>query len=144
MDVEKLTDRLNAPVQGTAADGLKLALTLLWERRDVCPRAVPVLVCHDEVVVECDADRAEEGKEWLVQTMKDGMDAVVNVMEPHIPIDVKASISKTWGVRDGAGLDQQNQGRLVGRALYPDGQQGREDQRPSYHLVAHIQIAADR
>jgi hypothetical protein len=25
-DVEKLTDRLNAPVQGTAADGLKLAL----------------------------------------------------------------------------------------------------------------------
>jgi DNA polymerase I len=97
MDVEKLADRLNAPVQGTAADGLKLALTLLWERRDVCPRAVAVLVCHDEVVVECDADREEEGKEWLVQPMKDGLDAVVNVMEPHIPIDVEASISKTWG-----------------------------------------------
>ena len=28
MDVERLTDRLNAPVQGTAADGLKLALAL--------------------------------------------------------------------------------------------------------------------
>jgi DNA polymerase-1 len=97
MDVEKLTDRLNAPVQGTAADGLKLALTLLWERRDVCPRAVAVLVCHDEVVVECDADREEEGKEWLVQPMKDGLDAVVNVMEPHIPIEVEASVFKTWG-----------------------------------------------
>jgi DNA polymerase I-like protein with 3'-5' exonuclease and polymerase domains len=29
MDVERLTDRLNAPVQGTGADGLKLALALL-------------------------------------------------------------------------------------------------------------------
>jgi DNA polymerase I len=96
MDVQKLTDRLNAPVQGTAADGLKLALALLWERRDECLGAVPVLVCHDEVVVECDADKAEEGKEWLVQAMKDGMDAVVNVKEPRILIEVEASVSKTW------------------------------------------------
>ena len=29
VDVERLTDRLNAPVQGIAADGLKLALALL-------------------------------------------------------------------------------------------------------------------
>jgi DNA polymerase I len=58
--VEKLTDRLNAPVQGTEADGLKLALALLWERRGECPEAVPALVCHYEVVVECDADQAAE------------------------------------------------------------------------------------
>jgi hypothetical protein len=70
---------------------------LLCERRGECPGAVPILVCHDEVVVECDADKAEEAKEWLVQAMKDGMDAVVNVMEPHIPIEVEASVSKTWG-----------------------------------------------
>jgi hypothetical protein len=37
MDVKKLTDRLNAPIQGTAADGLKLVLALLWERRSECP-----------------------------------------------------------------------------------------------------------
>ena len=48
MNVEKLTDRLNAPVQGSAADSLKLALALLWERRGECPGATPVLVCHDE------------------------------------------------------------------------------------------------
>jgi DNA polymerase I-like protein with 3'-5' exonuclease and polymerase domains len=35
---------------------------------------VPVLVCHDEVVVECDADKAEEAKEWLEKTMVDGME----------------------------------------------------------------------
>ncbi len=61
-NVQKVTDRLNAPVQGTAADGLKLALALLWERRSECPDAVPVLVCHDEVVVECDAERAADTK----------------------------------------------------------------------------------
>ncbi len=61
-DVLRLTDRLNSPVQGTGADGLKLALALLHERRDECPSAVPVLVCYDEVVVECDAKQAADAK----------------------------------------------------------------------------------
>src|SRR3712207_7136839 len=78
MGVEKLTDRLNAPVQGTGADGLKLALALLWERRKECPRAATVLVCHDEVVVECDVARAAEAKAWLQKAMIEGMAAVVN------------------------------------------------------------------
>ena len=74
-----------------------MALALLWERRAGCLGAVPVIVCHDEAVVECDADKAEEAKEWLVQAMKDGMDAGVNVTEPHIPIEVEASVSNSWG-----------------------------------------------
>ena len=45
--LEKLIDRLNVPVPGTAADGLKLAVALLWEHRGERPGAVPVLVCHD-------------------------------------------------------------------------------------------------
>jgi hypothetical protein len=47
------------------------------------------------VIVECDAEHAEEAKEWLVQAMKDGMNAVVNVVEPHVFIEVEASVSKT-------------------------------------------------
>ena len=70
---------------------------LLWERREECPGAVPIIACHDEVVGECDAEQAAEGKEWLVQAMKDGTDAVVNVKEPRILIEVEASVSKTWG-----------------------------------------------
>jgi hypothetical protein len=69
---------------------------LVWERRDECPGAVPVIACHDEVVVECDADKAANAKVWLEKAMIDGMDAVVNDMEPHILIEVEASISKTW------------------------------------------------
>src|SRR3712207_5713966 len=97
MDVEKLTDRLNAPVQGTGADGLKLALALLWERRKECPRAVPILVCHDEEVVECDADEAEEVKVWLEKAMIEGMGAVINgTDEVDVPVEVEAQIARSW------------------------------------------------
>ncbi len=97
LDVRSYTEHLNAPVQGTAADGMKMALALLWERRNECPGAAPILAVHDEIVVECDADKAQEAKEWLVRVMKDGMDAVVNTEEPYVPIEVEASVSKTWG-----------------------------------------------
>jgi DNA polymerase-1 len=98
MNVQKLTDRLNAPVQGTGADGLKLALALLWERRNQCPGAVPVLVCHDEVVVECDTEQAADAKAWLEKAMIEGMDTVLNGMdEVHVPVEVEARIARSWG-----------------------------------------------
>jgi hypothetical protein len=51
------------------------------------------------VVLECNADKAEEAKEWLDQAMNDGMDAVVNVTEPHILIEVESSASwRAWAV----------------------------------------------
>jgi DNA polymerase-1 len=100
-NVEKLTDRLNAPVQGTAADGLKLALALLWERRSECPGAVPVLVCHDEVVVECDAEKAADTRAWLEKPMVEGMAAVINgTGKARMPVEVDARIVKSW--REGA------------------------------------------
>jgi DNA polymerase-1 len=100
IDVQRLTDRLNAPVQGTAADGLKLALTLLWERRDECPEAVPVLVCHDEVVVECETERAADVESWLKKMMIEGMETVLNgTDEVDVPVEVEGRIARTWGER---------------------------------------------
>jgi DNA polymerase-1 len=96
-NVERLTDRLNAPVQGTGADGLKLALTLLWERRGECPGVTLVLVCHDEVVVECDAEKAVEVKVWLEKAMIEGMDAVINSTgKAPVPVEVEARIARSW------------------------------------------------
>ncbi len=97
-NVEKLTDRLNAPVQGTGADGLKLALALLWERRDECPGAVPVLVCHDEVVVECFAEQAADAKAWLEKAMIEGVDTVMNSAgKARVPVEVEARMVRRWG-----------------------------------------------
>ena len=95
---EKLTNCLNVPVQGTEADGLKLALLL--ERRGECPGTVPIIACHDEVVVECDAEQAEEAKIWLEKAMIEGMDVVLKGPdEAGIPIEVEARIARSWGER---------------------------------------------
>jgi len=57
---------------------LTLALALRWDRRKECPGAVPILVCHDEIVVECDVEHAADAKAWLEGTMIEGMDTVLN------------------------------------------------------------------
>jgi len=73
---------------------------LLWERRDECPGAVSVLVCHDEVVVECDADKAADAKAWLEGVMIESMDVVLNgTDEVDVPVEVEASIARSWGER---------------------------------------------
>jgi DNA polymerase-1 len=80
-------------IQGTGADGLKRALGLLWERRDECPGAVPVLFVHDEVVVECDADRANTAAAWLSRAMVDGMTPLI----APVPVAVEVMTAPTWG-----------------------------------------------
>jgi DNA polymerase-1 len=97
MDIERLTDRLNAPVQGTGADGMKVALAFLWERRGECPGVVPILVCHDEVVVECGAERAADAKVSLEKAMIEGIEAVLNnADEVDVPVEVEARIASHW------------------------------------------------
>src|SRR5262249_9747809 len=71
--VERFTEKLNTPVQGTGADGLKLALALLWERRHQCPDAFPVLAVHDEIVVEAEAEKSGTAVAWLKTAMVDAM-----------------------------------------------------------------------
>jgi len=87
------THRLNTPVQGTEADGLKLALALLWERRARVPGAFPVLVVHDEIVVECAQDQADTAATWLKQAMLDGMAPLID----PVPVEVEVKIGRTWG-----------------------------------------------
>jgi hypothetical protein len=71
---------------------------LLGERRDECPEAVPVLVCHDEIVVECDEDRGEEAKCWLEKAMVEGMDAVMNgTGKARMSVEIEARIARGWG-----------------------------------------------
>jgi DNA polymerase I-like protein with 3'-5' exonuclease and polymerase domains len=91
--VEHFTEKLNLPVQGTGADGLKRALALLWERRAECPAAVPVLAVHDELVVESPEGDAERAAAWLKRAMLDGMAPLVT----PVPIEVEVKVARTWG-----------------------------------------------
>jgi DNA polymerase-1 len=90
--ITRFTEKLNTPVQGSGADGLKQALALLWERRETCPGAFPILVVHDEIVVECDAGQAEAAAEWLRTSMIDGM---AGLLDP-VPCEVEVKVGQTW------------------------------------------------
>lgn len=90
--VERYSEKLNTPIQGTGADGTKAALKRLWEDRERFPTAFPVLIVHDEIVVECDEDDAEACKEWLVNHMVAGMAEVLK----GVPIEVEAQVANSW------------------------------------------------
>jgi DNA polymerase-1 len=91
---------MNHPMQGSCADGQKLALALLYERRHECPGAVPIIALHDEIVVECDEDNVEAVSAWLESAMKDGMAEVLALAtgeDRHVPVEVEVESGKTWG-----------------------------------------------
>lgn len=92
-------EAMNFPMQGTCADGLKLANALLYKRRCECPGAFPVVNLHDEIVVECGETDVEAAAAWLEQAMKDGMAEVLTYPEGHgsrVPVEVEVKSGKTW------------------------------------------------
>jgi DNA polymerase I-like protein with 3'-5' exonuclease and polymerase domains len=94
--VASFNEKLNLPVQGTGADGLKSALALLWERRDQAPGAFPILAVHDEIVFEADADQADAVAGWLKAAM---VDAMAPLVEP-VPVEVEVRVTRAWGGDD--------------------------------------------
>ncbi len=93
----KFTERLNAPVQGTAADILKLAMSHLWESREGYPGALPILTAHDEVVIECDEEAAPEVARWLSDTLRRAVADVLGYGELAGEDAVETSIVEAWG-----------------------------------------------
>jgi site-specific DNA-methyltransferase (adenine-specific) len=83
----------NYIVQGTAGDGMKETLALLWERRDQCLDAFPVLAVHDELVIECAADQVGDATAWLRTAM---IDAMAPLLDP-VPVEVEVSVGPSWG-----------------------------------------------
>ncbi len=88
-----LNEASNFPVQGTAADGLKAAMALLWERRAEMPDAVPVLFVHDEVVLEVPEADGERAAAWLKGIMVEGIAPLI----APVPVEVEVTVGKSWG-----------------------------------------------
>jgi DNA polymerase I-like protein with 3'-5' exonuclease and polymerase domains len=81
----------NTPIQGTSADILKRALRLLNdELRDTNAKIVNII--HDEIVVEADADQAEE----IAQKVEHAM-CVAGAEYLHtVPVKVETEIADAW------------------------------------------------
>lgn len=86
---------LNMPIQGTAADIMKLAMIrvrdrLLKEKLE----ARLVLQVHDELIVECPAQEGETVRRLLVEEME----AAATL---PVPLETDAHIGKSWGEAKG-------------------------------------------
>jgi DNA polymerase I-like protein with 3'-5' exonuclease and polymerase domains len=81
----------NAPIQGTASDIFKRAMTLL-DQALLSRDAQIVNSIHDEIVVECDKSIAEEVKQIVVRKMIEGAKEFL----PRVPVEVEAVISDAW------------------------------------------------
>jgi DNA polymerase I-like protein with 3'-5' exonuclease and polymerase domains len=56
-------------------------------------RAFPILAVHDEIVIECAEDKAEQAEKWLKEAM---IDAMAPLLDP-VPCEVETKIGRTWG-----------------------------------------------
>ena len=80
----------NTPIQGTAADIIKLAMVHVWQRlRDEGLRARLLLQVHDELIVEAPEDEVEQVKALLQQEME-------NVVHYSVPLTAEVGVGKTW------------------------------------------------
>lgn len=92
-DVNMLGLGLNTPVQGTAADMLKIAVRELWERRDEHPNANLIMLVHDEIIYEVPEGEADAVAGWLKGVMIESGNVILN----PIPCDASVKIGKSWG-----------------------------------------------
>ncbi len=77
----------NTPIQGSAADLLKLAMVKLAE--PVVPGAQMVLTVHDELVFEVPEDRVEEAAKKTKHAME-------SILELRVPLVVDVGWGRTW------------------------------------------------
>ncbi len=82
---------LNMPIQGTAADVIKLAMIRVWKAlKAEGLKAKLILQVHDELIVECPEEETEQVKEVLTREMEDAVDYAV-------PMRADSAAGKSWG-----------------------------------------------
>jgi DNA polymerase-1 len=85
---------LNAPIQGTAADIMKLAMNRIGEKiASLGLKSRMLLQVHDELVFEVAAGELEKLRELVVHEM-------ANVVELRVPLEVHVGIGKSWDAAD--------------------------------------------
>ncbi len=81
---------LNMPIQGAAADIIKLAMVRVFDRlrrEDLGARLL--MQVHDELIVECPEDRAEQVRALLTEEME-------GVYALAVPLTAEAHVGKNW------------------------------------------------
>ena len=89
----RFTSRLNTPIQGTAADVMKLALAKLYRHRQDVPGVRLCCAVHDEVVTEAPLSQVAQAEAWLREHM---MAAFVAIVGTDVPCAVDVTCGQDW------------------------------------------------
>lgn len=85
---ERIT--LNTPIQGTAADLIKVAMVFVYEAlKETYPEAKMILQVHDELIVECPEEIAPQVAELVSSKME-------SVAFMSVPLVAEAKWGKSW------------------------------------------------
>lgn len=80
----------NMPIQGTAADIIKIAMVKVFDRlRNENMKSKLIMQVHDELIIEAREDEAEKAKQILCEEME-------NAVSLTVRLSVDAHIGKTW------------------------------------------------
>lgn len=81
---------MNTPIQGTAADIIKIAMNRVYKAlKSELPEAKLVMQVHDELIVECDSKDASKASELLKREMEAAMDMIV-------PLEADVHVGNNW------------------------------------------------
>ena len=81
---------LNTPIQGTAADLIKLAMIRVEQALNThYPEAKLLLQVHDELIVECPEEMAPQVADLISREMQ-------NVAQLKVPLTAEAKYGKSW------------------------------------------------
>ncbi len=81
---------INTPVQGTAADIIKIAMVGIHDEIAKWPDARMLLQVHDELVFEVPQERADEFSRWIKEKME-------GAFSLKVPLKVDTGVGKHWG-----------------------------------------------
>lgn len=81
---------MNAPIQGSSADLIKVAMNHVYEAlKEKQYKSKIILQIHDELILDVTIDEVEEIKELVQNEMQ-------HAMKLSVPLIAEASVGKSW------------------------------------------------
>ncbi|MEZ4210804.1 MAG: DNA polymerase [Candidatus Paceibacterota bacterium] len=91
---------INAPIQGTSADIIKIAMKMVdeWvEKEGLSLKVFPILQIHDELIYEVSEDVVQKVAPAIKDIMEHVLENSFIKYKPEIPLDVNYMVGDNWG-----------------------------------------------